>query len=131
MREGERAGCIALLLAAHGTDVYGADCEVGWWCRHNGYFVDLFVRASNAVAIAMYQKVWRGRRGGTLSRGVLLQHLHCGVYDGARLPPQFGYSVYRRVIGYYSNEEDAYGEQSSLPRFLTRQFCAARHNCTT
>lgn len=26
-------------------------------CRHNGYFVDLFVRASNAVAIAMYEKV--------------------------------------------------------------------------
>ena len=24
---------------------------------HNGYYVDLFVRASNAVAIAMYTKV--------------------------------------------------------------------------
>ena len=23
---------------------------------------------------------------------------------------QFGYSVYRRVLGYYSNDEDAFGE---------------------
>ncbi len=29
---------------------------------HNGYYVDLFVRASNAVAIAMYTKVGE-RRG--------------------------------------------------------------------
>jgi N-terminal acetyltransferase B complex catalytic subunit len=26
-----------------------------------------------------------------------------------RPPAQFGYSVYRQVIGYYSGEEDAYG----------------------
>ncbi|CAG8744199.1 1433_t:CDS:2 [Racocetra fulgida] len=49
---------------------------------YNGYFVDLFVRVSNTVAIGMYKK--------------------------------FGYSVYRRVIGYYSsgdnNEEDAFDE---------------------
>ena len=29
---------------------------------HNGYFVDLFVRASNAVAINMYEKVGRSRQ---------------------------------------------------------------------
>jgi N-terminal acetyltransferase B complex catalytic subunit len=48
---------------------------------YNGYFVDLFVRVSNLVAIGMYRK--------------------------------FGYSVFRRVNGYYSsgdnNEEDAFG----------------------
>ena len=37
--------------------------------RHLGYFVDLFVRTTNRVAIGMYE--------------------------------QFGYSVYRRVKGYY------------------------------
>ena len=43
---------------------------------HDAYFVDLFVRVSNTIAIQMYK--------------------------------QMGYSVYRRVIGYYSGEEDAY-----------------------
>lgn len=47
---------------------------------HDGYFVDLFVRVSNHLAVGMYRK--------------------------------FGYSVYRRVIGYYSGDEDAYGEES-------------------
>lgn len=48
--------------------------------RYDGYFVDLFVRVSNTLAIGMYEKL--------------------------------GYSVYRRVLGYYSNEtdgEDAFG----------------------
>jgi N-terminal acetyltransferase B complex catalytic subunit len=53
--------------------------------RHHGYFVDLFVRTTNAVAIGMYE--------------------------------QFGYSVYRRVKGYYHSsasgnrdeDEDAFG----------------------
>ncbi|CAG8488274.1 3590_t:CDS:2 [Paraglomus occultum] len=52
---------------------------------YKGYFVDLFVRVSNTVAIGMYQK--------------------------------FGYSVYRRVIGYYSSndeEEDAYDMRKPL-----------------
>lgn len=44
---------------------------------YNAYFVDLFVRVSNALAISMYKR--------------------------------FGYSVYRRVLGYYSGEEDAFG----------------------
>ncbi len=48
-------------------------------CRYNTYFVDLFVRSSNVVAIGMYE--------------------------------HFGYSVYRRVLGYYTglNPEDALG----------------------
>lgn len=45
---------------------------------YNAFFVDLFVRVSNALAINMYNT--------------------------------FGYSVYRRVVGYYSGEEDAFGE---------------------
>lgn len=50
--------------------------------RHLGYFVDLFVRTTNRVAIGMYE--------------------------------QFGYSVYRRVKGYYHSsgkhdDEDAFG----------------------
>ena len=49
----------------------------------DAYFVDLFVRASNSLAINMYKR--------------------------------FGYSVYRRVVGYYSSDmtavdgEDAFG----------------------
>ena len=45
---------------------------------YDGYFVDLFVRASNSVAVEMYKHM--------------------------------GYTVYRRVIGYYSGEEDACGK---------------------
>ena len=53
---------------------------------YNGYFVDLFVRCSNAVAINMYQK--------------------------------FGYTCYRRVVGYYSgaDKEDAYDMRKPLAR---------------
>ena len=60
---------------------------LGFWVngRHAGYFVDLFVRTTNRVAIGMYE--------------------------------QFGYSVYRRVKGYYHGgtrgkkheDEDAFG----------------------
>ena len=39
-------------------------CKQMWWnivhvlhCRHNAYFVDLFVRVSNHVAINMYKAV--------------------------------------------------------------------------
>lgn len=47
---------------------------------HDGYFVDLFVRESNALAIAMYKS--------------------------------FGYNVYRRVIGYYSDSPNTPGEDA-------------------
>lgn len=51
---------------------------------YRGYFVDLFVRVSNEIAIGMYEKL--------------------------------GYSVYRRVVEYYSGgigdegDEDAFGK---------------------
>lgn len=51
---------------------------------YNAFFVDLFVRVSNTLAIGMYNA--------------------------------FGYSVYRRVIGYYSGEEDAFGERLAALR---------------
>ena len=53
---------------------------------YDGVFVDLFVRASNDVAIGMYKKR--------------------------------GYSVYRRVLGYYSGgeKEDAFDMRKALKR---------------
>lgn len=55
------------------------------------YFVDLFVRKSNALAIKMYE--------------------------------HFGYSVYRRVLGYYSGElpEDALDMRKALSRDVKKQ----------
>ena len=50
----------------------------------DAYFVDLFVRVSNSLAISMYTRL--------------------------------GYSVYRRVIGYYSGTEDAFDMRKALPR---------------
>ncbi|KXN71583.1 N-acetyltransferase [Conidiobolus coronatus NRRL 28638] len=58
---------------------------------YKGYFVDLFVRKSNTVAIKMYE--------------------------------QFGYSIYRKVIGYYSgiSEEDAYDMRKALSRDVHKE----------
>jgi N-terminal acetyltransferase B complex catalytic subunit len=59
-------------------------------CIHtyHAYFVDLFVRSSNNLAIRMYEK--------------------------------FGYSMYRRVLEYYSGElpEDALDMRKALPRYV-------------
>jgi N-terminal acetyltransferase B complex catalytic subunit len=59
--------------------------------QYNAYFVDLFVRASNSLAISMYEK--------------------------------FGYSVYRRVLGYYSGDdpEDAFDMRKALPRDVNKE----------
>ncbi|KCV70479.1 acetyltransferase [Fonticula alba] len=51
---------------------------------HDTYFVDLFVRTTNAVAINMYKKL--------------------------------GYTIYRRVIGYYSKSDDAYDMRRACAR---------------
>lgn len=61
---------------------------------HNGYFVDLFVRSSNKVAIDMYKKL--------------------------------GYSVYRTVDKYYSDDtnqpaEDAFDMRKSMPRDVNKE----------
>ncbi|CAM6103567.1 unnamed protein product [Calypogeia fissa] len=51
---------------------------------YNAFFVDLFVRASNAPAITMYEKL--------------------------------GYVIYRRVLRYYSGEEDGLDMRKAMPR---------------
>ena len=51
---------------------------------HEAWFVDLFVRAGNEVAIRLY-------------RGM-------------------GYSVWRRVVGYYQDDEDAFDMRKPLSR---------------
>jgi N-terminal acetyltransferase B complex catalytic subunit len=58
---------------------------------YNAYFVDLFVRASNRLAINMYEK--------------------------------FGYSTYRRVLGYSSGDdpEDALDMRKALPRDVNKE----------
>jgi N-terminal acetyltransferase B complex catalytic subunit len=59
--------------------------------QYDTFFVDLFVRKSNSLAIGMYEK--------------------------------FGYSTYRRVIGYYSGElpEDALDMRKALPRDVEKK----------
>lgn len=61
---------------------------------YDGYFVDLYVRVSNELAVNMYKKM--------------------------------GYSVYRRVVGYYSagggaDAEDAYDMRKPLKRDVKRE----------
>lgn len=56
---------------------------------YRAYFVDLFVRCSNELAIGLYNRL--------------------------------GYSVYRRVLGYYSGEEDAFDMRKALPRDVHRK----------
>ena len=55
---------------------------------YNAYFVDLFVRQSNSLAISMYES--------------------------------FGYQTHRRVLDYYSGEEDALDMRKSLARDPTK-----------
>jgi len=55
----------------------------------SGYFVDLYVRVSNTVAVNMYKRM--------------------------------GYSVYRQVIGYYAQEEDAYDMRKALSRDVDKR----------
>ncbi|KAF4376476.1 hypothetical protein G4B88_017212 [Cannabis sativa] len=54
-----------------------------------GYFVDLFVRASNTPAIKMYEKL--------------------------------GYVIYRRVLRYYSGEEDGLDMRKALSRDVEKK----------
>lgn len=61
---------------------------------YNAYFVDLYVRVSNKVAVKMYEK--------------------------------FGYTVYRRVLGYYTGmngdeDEDAFDMRKALARDIEKK----------
>jgi hypothetical protein len=81
--------------------------------RHDGYFVDLFVRKSNAVAIGMYEKARAHERERASERTHTSAHRSLTFAraraDAAPWVRQFGYTVYRQVLNYYSGEEDAYG----------------------
>lgn len=57
-----------------------------FFCRDNAFFVDLFVRKDNDLAVAMYKKLQ--------------------------------YSVYRHILEYYGNHNDAYGSPPSLQLIL-------------
>lgn len=37
------------------------------------------------------------------------------------VPMQFGYTLYRRVLGYYSGEEDAYDLRKAMPRDVLKK----------
>ena len=94
-------------------DVWAIACP---WRRHDGYFVDLYVRKSNAVAIGMYEKVRKRGRAHVAAR----DGMHGARSWRLPLEPdllpcalQFGYVVYRQVIKYYNGEEDAYGACAS------------------
>lgn len=56
---------------------------------HDAWFVDLFVRAENKVALELYRKM--------------------------------GYSVYRRVVGYYNDDSDAFDMRKPLSRDVGRK----------
>jgi N-terminal acetyltransferase B complex catalytic subunit len=56
---------------------------------YDAYFVDLFVRVGNKVAVGMYNKL--------------------------------GYVTYRRVLNYYSGEEDALDMRLALPRYVHKK----------
>jgi N-terminal acetyltransferase B complex catalytic subunit len=100
---------------------------------HDGYYVDLFVRASNKTAIQMYTKVHNTGSCkavecfvyGTLLPGCIglciLLRTCINVVAAPRaescfVTGQFGYTLYRRVLGYYSGEEDAYDLRKAMPR---------------
>lgn len=89
-----------------------------------GYFVDLFVRASNTPAIKMYEKVkyyeyemlrsleislswWQLRN---VRNFVIIIDLYWWNKLFLFFFSQLGYIIYRRVLRYYSGEEDGLGE---------------------
>lgn len=63
---------------------------------YDGYFVDLFVRQGNKVAIGMYSEM--------------------------------GYITYRRVLGYYSGEEDGLDMHKALARDVEKKSMIALSN---
>ena len=62
------------------------------------------MRKSNAVAIGMYEKA----RLSANSKQCVRTRLRL-LTRQRRRALQFGYTIYRQVLNYYSGEEDAYG----------------------
>ena len=92
---------------------------------HKAYFVDLFVRVSNASAIRMYNKVSRQRASSAISMESVHSHethviaVLCYVDEHPAMCAvllQFGYSIYRTVLGYYSGDENAYDMRKAMSR---------------
>ncbi|MBA0553589.1 hypothetical protein Golob_012759 [Gossypium lobatum] len=73
------------------------------------YFVDLFVRASNTPAIKMYEKVESCMIDGLLDMML------------SSLSSDLGYVIYRRVLRYYSGEEDGLDMRKALSRDVEKK----------
>lgn len=86
--------------------------------QENAWFMDLFVRVSNKTAINMYKGMGCVRRHLGSLVGILTAYLL-----------RLSYSVYRRVIDYYSDDptghgtsEDAFDMRKSLSRDKTNRY---------
>ncbi|KAB5557446.1 hypothetical protein DKX38_008355 [Salix brachista] len=101
------------------------------------YFVDLFVRASNTPAIKMYEKsypflrigCWTSGPTGAFQRNagafsgrystLLSSILACNMQAVVFL--LLGYVIYRRVLRYYSGEEDGLDMRKALSRDVEKK----------
>ena len=92
---------------------------------HKAYFVDLFVRVSNASAIRMYNKVSSHRAPSATSMRSMHSHdtsaiaMLCYIEEYPAMYAvllQFGYSIYRTVLGYYSGDENAHDMRKAMSR---------------
>lgn len=97
-------------LAKQLTDRLDQACE-----EENAWFMDLFVRASNETAINMYKKM------GYVT--LAFSELYKRSANTDAITCRCSYSVYRRVVGYYSDNptgkgdsEDAFDMRKSLSR---------------
>ncbi|KAI4290261.1 MAG: hypothetical protein L6R35_000455 [Caloplaca aegaea] len=88
--------------------------------QENAWFMDLFVRVSNKTAISMYKKM-----------GYVMVPLpnDSGLVCPTGPNSSCSYSVYRRVVSYYSDDptgkgtsEDAFDMRKSLPRDRHRRY---------
>ncbi|PPD84863.1 hypothetical protein GOBAR_DD18199 [Gossypium barbadense] len=83
------------------------------------YFVDLFVRASNTPAIKMYEKF-------EMYVGAVVQIFspmfcnHCFPMS-LEVWLHLGYVIYRRVLRYYSGEEDGLDMRKALSRDVEKK----------
>lgn len=78
--------------------------------RDKAYFVDLFVRASNTPAIKMYEKVVSCFCIFQNCLNLIVSASNSSQIDLAVMVFQLGYVIYRRVLRYYSGEEDGLGQ---------------------
>ncbi|RVW54892.1 N-terminal acetyltransferase B complex catalytic subunit NAA20 [Vitis vinifera] len=107
---------------------------MGFFCRDKAYFVDLFVRASNTPAIKMYEKVIVFSVSCTSELRIEICDLReCTgpfIYEWLPIQPlctvemcmlKLGYVIYRRVLRYYSGEEDGLDMRKALSRDVQKK----------